>query len=149
MILISLYPEHLETIKQGKKKYEFRKSTFKGIKNEKYIAIFETKPESRICGVMVVGKVTVGKPEFLWDNFGEMSGITKKYFFDYYQNKGNFKKEGIAIEIKKYLPLKKPLTIREIRKIYRDFVPPQNFYKFSEESYGKLMNIIKKELKIT
>ena len=96
--------------------------------------------------ILEVGRVFEDKIEKLWQKFGNKSGINKNYFLDYYKKKGRRSTHGIAIEIKKFIELKKPITLEKIRKKYPYFTPPQNFYVISEERYPLLYKEIKNNL---
>jgi len=146
MILISIYPEHVIAIKEGIKRYEFRKNPSRKTKNkllkEKYIAVYETIPMSAITLILKIGNIFEDNILNLWEKFGNKSGISRDYFMGYYHGKT----KGIAVEIIDFLVLEKPITLSQIRKVYPRFIPPQNFYRISEEKYPFLNNKLIKEI---
>jgi predicted transcriptional regulator len=150
MILLSIYPEHVESIIKGLKKYEFRKISLKrNAQREKFIVVYETKPMNSIRIIIKTGKVIEDNINNLWNRFGAKSGISKNYFFEYYRANSNVgSPRGIAIEIDKIFTLKKPISLSEIREKYPNFVPPQNLYLVNEEKYPLLHKQIKKEFKL-
>ena len=147
MILISIYPEFADLIKKGIKKYEFRKVLSKRTRNnllkEKYMAIYETAPTSAVTIIFKVGEIFEDRPTSLWSRFAKDSGLKRDYFMYYYKNKGR----GLAIEIKDVIVLNKPLTIEKIRKLYPNFMPPQNFYNLSKEVYPLIFKELNKHVR--
>ena len=138
MILISIYPKQTKAIKKGLKKYEFRKYISKKTKPKliktEYLAVYEIMPTGAITLILKVGDVFEDNTYNLWKRFGDKSGVSRNHFISYYHKKSR----GIAIEIKDFLILKKPITLSEIRKKYSKFNPPQNYYQLSKENYPKL-----------
>lgn len=84
-ILISINPEHVKNILSGKKKYEYRKIAAK--QDISTIIIYETVPTKRIVAEAEILDVLEMSPEELWQETKEYSGITKKFFDNYFDNK--------------------------------------------------------------
>lgn len=146
MILISIYPEYVKKIKEGIKHYEFRKGLHKKRKNDiikqQYVAVYESSPIGSISLILKIGSIYEDSISNLWTRFGGKSGVTRDYFLGYYQGKTT----GVAIEIKGFITIDKPINLIEIRKEYPHFMPPQNFYQFSEKNYPFLYKKLKKEI---
>lgn len=139
MILLSIYPKHVEAIRNGIKKYEFRKINFCKKKNIDLIAVFETKPINAVTMIIKVGKIIIDDITNLWDRYGNYSGISKDYFELYY----NKCTKGFALEIINFIKIKNPISIKEM---YPKFYPPQRFYILSEKKFPKLYNKLKELL---
>lgn len=84
-ILISINPEHVKNIISGKKKYEYRKIAAK--QDISAIVIYETVPTKRVVAEAEILEVLELPPEELWQLTKEESGITKKFFDMYFDNK--------------------------------------------------------------
>lgn len=84
-ILISINPEHVENILNGKKKYEYRKIAAK--KDISSIIIYETTPVKRIVAEAEIIDVLMLEPEELWAQTKEASGINKEFFDEYFQGR--------------------------------------------------------------
>jgi predicted transcriptional regulator len=119
-ILLSIKPKYAESIISGKKKYEFRKVIFKKNYIEN-VYIYCTSPVKRIIGVFRVGDIIEDRPERLWEQLNEFSGLEEKEFFDYFENI----EKGFAIEIKSIEKFEDPV---DPAKLIPGFVPPQSFY---------------------
>jgi len=120
-ILLSIKPKYAESIINGRKKYEFRKVIFKRRIYINNVYIYCSSPVKKIIGVFRIGNIIEDRPESLWEQLNEFSGLEEKEFFDYFENI----EKGYAIEIKSIEEFKDPLDPAEA---IPDFVPPQSFY---------------------
>ena len=84
-ILISIHPEHVQNILNGRKKYEFRKIVAKQTINS--ILIYETSPTMKIVAEVDVKGVLTGAPNEIWQQTYNSSGITKEYFDAYFKGR--------------------------------------------------------------
>ena len=117
-LLISIKPNFVEKIILNEKKYEFRKTIFK--RSVERIFIYSTFPEKKIVGYFVSGGIIKNSPEKLWENFGDVSGISYESFFNYFKGKD----EGFAIKINDLNVFSKPIDTRKLE----NFKAPQSFY---------------------
>lgn len=115
--ILSIKPEFVEKIFEGKKKYEFRRTIFKKFQVNK-IVIYASSPISRVVGEFDVSDIYLDDINNLWDRTKDYSGVEKDYFLKYFSNK----KIGFAICIKSFKKYDKPFCISELGK-----KPPQSF----------------------
>lgn len=108
-VLLSIKPEYAEKILQGKKKYEFRKSIFKasGIKT---VVIYATMPVGRVVGEFDFDEVLSDSPQAIWAETSKYSGITKKFFNEYFDGRGT----AHAIKVREVRRYDKPLLLEDI-----------------------------------
>ena len=106
-ILISINPEHVKNILSGKKKYEYRKIAAK--QDISTIIIYETVPTKRIVAEAEILDVLEMSPEELWQETKEYSGITKKFFDNYFDNKD----VAYAYKLGKIIKFDKPRTLED------------------------------------
>ncbi|QGS51479.1 hypothetical protein [Spiroplasma tabanidicola] len=85
-LLISIHNEHIENIKKGHKKFEFRKVIGRQF-NENEIYFYATYPTSKVVGVAKIKKVHIDKPSVIWDIAKNFSGVDKEFYYSYYHNK--------------------------------------------------------------
>lgn len=83
-IIISINPEHVKKIINGTKKFEYRTKAAKS--DIKKIIIYETAPIKKVVAEAEIVEVLTMKPEELWDETREQSGITKSFFDAYFKN---------------------------------------------------------------
>ena len=84
-ILISINPEHVQNIINGIKKYEYRKIAAK--QDISSIIIYETTPVKRIVAEAEIIDVLMCSPEELWKLTKVESGISKKFFDEYFEGR--------------------------------------------------------------
>ncbi|MEK6828084.1 MAG: hypothetical protein AABX78_01925, partial [Nanoarchaeota archaeon] len=112
-------------INSGVKKYEFRKLIHNKDKKEienNTIAIYESYPVKAITLIIKVGKVYEYSINKLWKSLKLYPGMSREEFLKYFHGK----KKGFAIQIKKKKEIKS-IKSENIRKIYKDFNPHQNY----------------------
>lgn len=118
-VLLSIKPEYAFKILNGEKRYEFRKVIFKN-KNVSKIVIYATKPVGKIIGEFDVSEIIHGEPSHIWKSTKKHSGITHKFFAEYF----NGKKTAFAIGVKNPCIYHKPL---ELSDILPKGIAPQSF----------------------
>ena len=84
-IIISINPEHVQSIIKGIKKYEYRKIAAK--QDISSIIIYETTPVKRIVAEAEIEDVLMCSPEELWKITKDESGISKDFFDEYFEGK--------------------------------------------------------------
>lgn len=122
-VLLSIQPEFADKIFNHTKKYEYRKVIFSA--DIKKVYVYSSSPISKIIGYFIIDDIIQGSPSYVWKKTSKDSGITKKYFDDYF----NGYDKAYAIKIKSVKLFKKPIDPKSIIKNFR---PPQNFMYYSE-----------------
>lgn len=119
-VLLSIKPEYVERIFDGEKKYEYRKTLFK-MKEIESIIIYATKPIGKVVGEFKFDKILEDTPEAIWEKTKVVSGISKKDYQKYFNNKRN----AYAIEISEVHEYNSPLSLSEFNPKIK--VAPQSF----------------------
>ncbi|MBA0884508.1 ASCH domain-containing protein [Flavobacterium undicola] len=117
-VILSIKPEYANKIFNGSKKFEFRRSIFKN-KEVTKIIVYASSPISKIIGEFEIAKILHEDLKSLWKLTKQSSGITEKYYYDYFIGKEN----GFALEVKKVKLYKEVVCIKEVYGIS----PPQSF----------------------
>ncbi len=125
-ILLSIKPKYIEQIISGKKKYEFRKETFKE-RHSNEIIVYSSSPIKKIIGKFKIGKIIEDTPARLWELLADSAGIIEEEFFEYYTGK----KKGFAIEIVDFVLFDTPIDPKSIDP---NFVAPQS-YLYIKDSF--------------
>jgi predicted transcriptional regulator len=118
-VLLSIKPKYVRAILDGTKQYEFRKQIFRDRTCET-VFIYSSSPEKKIVARFQIGKIVEGTPDYLWEEFWDVSGISEPEFFEYFSGKEN----GFAIRIDELEEFAKPV---DPYVIFERFVPPQSF----------------------
>jgi predicted transcriptional regulator len=123
-VVLSIKPEFAFKIFDGTKKFEFRKSIFKNEKI-KTIIVYASSPVQQVIGEFEIEEVLNHDLSTLWDLTQEFSGISEKFYYEYFTNK----EQGFAIKIKKTKKYRTPKCLRT------DFnlSPPQSFAYWTDK----------------
>lgn len=106
-IIISINPEHVNNIINGTKKYEYRTKAAK--KDVNKLIIYETTPIKKIVAEAEIIEVLALDPNSLWDRTKEFSGISRKYFDEYFNNR----KIAYAYKLGKIKVYDQPKTLND------------------------------------
>lgn len=117
-VVLSIKPEFANKIFDGSKRYEFRRTIFKN-PDVKTVVVYASSPVQKVIGEFEIETILNSEPKELWKSTKEYSGISKEFFFSYFQDKP----EGFAIKIKKAKKYKKPKCLKADFKL----LPPQSF----------------------
>lgn len=107
-MLLSINPEHVENIIQGKKLYEYRKTRCK--KDVDGIIIYATAPQKQVVAEAEIANILEDDVINVWRETRELSGITYNFFRKYFKGK----KKAIAYELKNIVVYDKPRTLADI-----------------------------------
>ena len=117
-VLLSIKPEFANSIFDGSKEYEFRKTIFKN-PNIKTVVVYASSPMQKVIGEFDIETILSDIPVNLWEQTKSKSGISESFFFNYFFDK----KIGFAIKVKNTRLYEKPLCLRS----NFDVSPPQSF----------------------
>ncbi|MGE4571122.1 MAG: ASCH domain-containing protein [Candidatus Izemoplasmatales bacterium] len=84
-ILISIHPEYVDKIINGKKKYEFRTKVAK--RDIDRLIIYSTYPTKKIIAEAKVIGIVFDSPDNLWKKTKDFAGVDKEYFDLYFKNR--------------------------------------------------------------
>ena len=118
-VLLSIKPEFAEMIFNGTKRYEFRRQLFRN-SDVTCVVVYASSPIQKVIGEFEVAEIISLSPNRLWKSTKKYSGISKKFFEDYFHGK----QLGHAIKIKKAKRYRRPLDLNETFDIVH---PPQSF----------------------
>ncbi|MBO9564874.1 MAG: hypothetical protein J7621_19010 [Niastella sp.] len=120
-VVLSIKPEFANKIFDGSKKFEFRKAIFKN-EHIKTVIVYASSPVQKVIGEFEIERIINHDIDTLWGMTEDFSGITKDYFYQYFEDR----KAGYAIQIKTVKKYKKPKDL----KADFNLVPPQSFAYF-------------------
>lgn len=118
-VLLSIKPEYAAKILAGDKQYEFRKSIPKdpGVTT---VVIYATKPVGKVVGEFSIDEVLSEKPSDLWIITQKFSGISKRFFNEYFRGR----ETAYAIKVKDVQRYEEPL---DLVAVLQSGIPPQSF----------------------
>ena len=118
-VLLSIKPKYVQSIMDGEKKFEFRKSIFRN-RSVNRIFIYSSAPVQRIVALFEISTILEDHPVPLWDKVKTHAGIDDSEFFSYFAGKSR----GYAIGIENLMEFDTPVNPKEA---FPGFVPPQSY----------------------
>lgn len=119
-VLLSIKPQYVDKIFNGKKKYEYRRSLFKRDDVDTVI-VYATKPVGKVMGEFKIDRIIKEDPHELWKQTKKYSGILKKDYMEYFKERD----KAFAIGIKSIQLYEKPLELKDINPNIK--YAPQSF----------------------
>lgn len=86
-VLLSIRPEYANKILDGSKRFEYRRRVHKD-HTVKTIIIYATKPVGKVIGEFTIKSIHTNRPARLWTETKGFSGITKRFFLQYFSGRG-------------------------------------------------------------
>ncbi|MGT2812314.1 ASCH domain-containing protein [Streptococcus minor] len=118
--LLSIKPEFVAEIIEGRKKFEYRKKVFKR-SDISSIVVYATKPYGKVVGEFEIAEIIEKNLDTLWNETRKFSGISEEFFYDYFKDR----ESGFAIKIKKFIEYEEHLELSEFDSSIK--VAPQSF----------------------
>ncbi len=128
-ILISVEERHAKNLLSGTKKMELRRRKI-NVKCGDRVWIYSKVPKGTVEAIGHVSSVFSASPVAIWEKFSESVGLSEIEFFEYYADLDM----GHAIIFSKVLPLKNCVDLKDIRRHYESFQPPQFFQRLNAAS---------------
>lgn len=116
-MLLSIKPKYAKVILEGKKQYEFRKSKPKSGVNR--IIFYASSPQKQVVGEATIERIIEGTPKDIWEIAKTAAGITKEFYYSYYDGKD----KAIAYKLKDVVIYDKPKNLED----YGIMQAPQSF----------------------
>ena len=106
-MLLSINPEYVKAILDGKKKYEFRKRRCRNDVSK--IVFYSTTPEGRVVGEAEIEDIIEGDPSEIWEQTKEAAGITRDKYCEYYHGYSN----AVAYQLKNVIAYDQPKELSD------------------------------------
>ena len=133
-LLISIQPQYVDQIVQGRKTIEFRrKFPCSNHIHGKKIWIYSTSPIRAVIAVAEVEAVQRMPVHKLWDRYNSGGCIAKTSFYSYFQGTSH----GCAILLAKVERLTKHITLKSLKK--NGFHIPQSYRYVTADIYPLLI----------
>lgn len=117
-VLMSIKPEYVSNILNGKKKYEFRKNACK--KEIEKMIIYSTSPISKVVGEARIEKVYIDTPTRIWQLTSKYAGINREAYEHYYEGRNS----AVAYKLSDVIRYEVPRKLEE----YGIKSAPQSYY---------------------
>ncbi len=117
-MLLSVHPEYAESILNGSKRVEFRKTPFGA--DPDLVVLYATSPVKRVVGYFEVDNVESMATDALWRKYRGVSGMSIDSFRDYYADS----QTGVALAVGAVCSLRTPMPLPTL---LGNAPPPQSF----------------------
>ncbi len=122
MLFLSIHPEHVEAIIEGRKTVELRKRK-PNIDPGSTVVIYATMPKCEAVAVATIRAIQSGSPSELWKACGKQAAVSAQAFSDYYVDA----KKAVGIHLSNVAVFEHAVSLRELRKQWHGFHPPQQY----------------------
>ncbi|TWU58504.1 50S ribosomal protein L22/unknown domain fusion protein [Rubripirellula tenax] len=133
MLFLSIHPEHVKAIVEGRKTVELRKRQ-PSVDPGFAVVIYATMPTCEAVAVATVEAIQVGKPKTIWRNCGKLTAVSAQAFNDYFDGAD----KAVGIHLSNIAVFKEPVSLRELRKRWDGFQPPQQ-YRYLDSKQQKFI----------
>lgn len=106
-LLLPIHPEHVDNMRIGKKKCEYRRVMPK--RDIDKIYIYETAPVKMVVAEAVIEVIIYGSPQEVWRVTKTIGGISEKAFFAYFKGK----ETACALIFKSFAEYETPCSLEE------------------------------------
>jgi len=127
--LISLEERFAEGILTGNKLVELRRRPMH-LSLGTTIWMYVKVPVGKVIGSAQVHSLHALAPQTLWRKYGNVSGLTRTEFFDYFSGI----ERGFALVLGNPVRLPRPLPLEKLRSLNDGFHPPQFFQHLASDS---------------
>lgn len=131
VVLLSVHPEYAESILDGSKRVEFRKTRFRN--SPDLAVLYATSPMMRIVGYFKVKGIDTKSVDGLWRKYGKVSGMSRDSFRSYYGDS----KVGVALSVGEAKRLRRPMPLSSVLK---PATPPQSFRYLPRAAAAKVLS---------
>ncbi|MBD2054606.1 ASCH domain-containing protein [Oculatella sp. FACHB-28] len=126
---MSIHPKFARLILEGKKKVEFRRTSFAF--HVSYVVIYATTPIKKVVGYFEVKRIQVANPEELWQLYSDVGGIEHQVYQNYY----NDLDKGFAIEVGRVYQLNNFLSLDCIST---SLIAPQSYMYLDKNLFNSI-----------
>lgn len=126
--LISLEERFAEGILNGSKQVELRRRSM-GLAVGTTIWMYVKLPIGEVIGSAKVQSLHTLAPATLWRKYGNVSGLSRDEFFDYFTGINR----GFALVLEEPIKLTRPVSLDKLRRLNDKFHPPQFFQHLPDD----------------
>ncbi|MFZ5481171.1 MAG: GNAT family N-acetyltransferase [Myxococcota bacterium] len=121
-VLVSIHPRYVAAIADGSKRVELRKR-FPRVPPGTPLWIYATEPVAAIVGHASIDRVEEGEVGHIWSAHRDSVAVNEREFAAYFEGRPR----GVAVVLRDFVPLPRPITLGEARARVPGFTPPQSY----------------------
>lgn len=122
MLFLSIHPEYVQAILEGRKTVELRKRRPRA-EIGSTVVIYATMPQCEVVATAIVRRIQTAEPAELWRQVHLATAVTEQAFQEYFLDATT----AVGIHLGEVRRLDHPIPLCDLRKRWRGFHPPQQF----------------------
>ena len=134
-LILSIHPRFCERIDDGTKTMELRKRKPK-VDIGTTVIVYETVPTKAIIGHFTIDGILVDSINRFWRKVKPFAAVSHQEFKMYYEDS----QEGVALLIKDFHRLDRPVPLEKIRELLGNFYPPQSHIYLDAKATTKILD---------
>jgi predicted transcriptional regulator len=127
MLFLSIHPEYVQAIIEGRKTVELRKRRPRA-EIGSTVVIYATMPQCEVVATAVLYRIQSADPGKLWRHVRDASAVTKPAFDQYFSEA----EIAVGIHFTQVRLFDAPIHLTDLRERWQGFHPPQQFRYLSE-----------------
>lgn len=132
-LLLSIRPQFVEKILEGKKTVELRRLRPRILPGQPFL-IYCTVPVKALTAVAWISGIMVAPPVLLWQRTRSVAGVTREEFDQYFAGA----KDAFGLQIACTRALREPLPLSMLKQLIPGFHPPQSFRYLTADQIADL-----------
>jgi predicted transcriptional regulator len=128
-VIFSLQHTYAEGLLSGSKCVELRRRV-PTLDSGTRVWLYSKVPAGEVIGIGVLSEVATGRPDELWREYSQCSGLTEDEFFAYFSGV----QRGAALIFDSVARLLNPISLNALRALEPSFHPPQFFRRVKSDA---------------
>mgnify|MGYP003113536104 CR=1 FL=1 len=128
MLFLSIHPEYVQAILEGRKTVELRKRRPRAEVGST-VVIYATTPQCEVVATAIVARVQIDEPAELWRLVRDTTAVSKKAYDEYFAGTDT----AVGIHLSQIRRFDVPIPLGDLRERWRGFHPPQQFRYLSDQ----------------
>lgn len=128
MLFLSIHPEYVQAIIEGRKTIELRKRRPRA-EIGSTVVIYATMPQCEVVATAVLDRIQSAEPAKLWQHVRNSAAVTKLAYDEYFTDA----ELAIGIHLREVRQLDRAIKLNDLRESWQGFHPPQQFLYLSKE----------------
>lgn len=122
MLFLSIHPEYVQAILEGRKTVELRKRRPRAEVGST-VVIYATMPRCEVVATAIVERIQSAEPARLWRHVRCAAAVSKHAYDHYYAGTDT----AVGIHLSRIRQFDEPIPLGDLRDRWQGFHPPQQF----------------------
>ena len=127
MLFLSIHPQYVQAILEGRKTVELRKRRPRAEVGST-VVIYATMPQCEVVATAIVGEIQSAEPAKLWRHVRDTAAVSKTTYDEYFADT----ETAVGIRFSEVRRFNDPIPLGDLRERWQGFHPPQQFRYLSD-----------------